>query len=71
MKGNCNETIDEAQRIKNIGIKLKLVIDNIKDVQLVVTRSSSFARQRNRNSKCAVGKHALQGSAFLQRDQKT
>lgn len=34
--------IDEAQRIKNIGIKLKLVIDNIKNVQLVVTGSSSF-----------------------------
>ena len=34
--------IDEAQRIKNIGIKLKLVIDNIKNVQLIVTGSSSF-----------------------------
>lgn len=34
--------IDEAQRIKNIGIKLKLVTDNINDVQLVVTGSSSF-----------------------------
>ena len=34
--------IDEAQRIKNIGIKLKLVTDNIKNVQLVVTGSSSF-----------------------------
>jgi predicted AAA+ superfamily ATPase len=34
--------IDEAQRIKNIGVKLKLVIDNIENVQLVVTGSSSF-----------------------------
>lgn len=34
--------IDEAQRIKNIGIKLKLATDNIKNVQLVVTGSSSF-----------------------------
>ena len=34
--------IDEAQRIKNIGIKLKLVTDNLKNVQLVVTGSSSF-----------------------------
>ena len=34
--------IDEAQRIKNIGIKLKLVTDNIKNVQVVVTGSSSF-----------------------------
>lgn len=34
--------IDEAQRITNIGIKLKLVTDNIQDVQLIVTGSSSF-----------------------------
>lgn len=34
--------IDEAQRIENIGIKLKLIKDQMKDVQLVVTGSSSF-----------------------------
>ena len=34
--------IDEAQRIENIGIKLKLVTDSIKNVQLIVTGSSSF-----------------------------
>jgi predicted AAA+ superfamily ATPase len=34
--------IDEAQRIKNVGIKLKLITDNFKGVQLVVTGSSSF-----------------------------
>lgn len=34
--------IDEAQRIRNIGIKLKLVTDNIQNIQLVVTGSSSF-----------------------------
>jgi uncharacterized protein len=34
--------IDEAQRIKNIGIKLKLITDQIKNVQLIVTGSSSF-----------------------------
>ena len=33
---------DEAQRISNIGIKLKLIIDNMPNVQLVVTGSSSF-----------------------------
>lgn len=34
--------IDEAQRIENVGIKMKLITDNFPDVQLVVTGSSSF-----------------------------
>lgn len=34
--------IDEAQRINNIGLKLKLITDNIKDLQLVATGSSAF-----------------------------
>jgi predicted AAA+ superfamily ATPase len=34
--------IDEAQRIENIGLCMKLVTDQIKQVKLVVTGSSSF-----------------------------
>ena len=34
--------IDEAQRIKNIGITLKLFADEIKDVQVIATGSSAF-----------------------------
>lgn len=34
--------IDEAQRIEDIGLKLKLITDNIKGVQIVATGSSSF-----------------------------
>jgi hypothetical protein len=34
--------IDEAQRIPNIGITLKLFADNLKDVQVVATGSSAF-----------------------------
>ena len=34
--------IDEAQRIKDIGLRLKLITDKILDVQLVATGSSSF-----------------------------
>ena len=34
--------IDEAQRVKNIGITLKLIHDKIKEVQLIVTGSSSL-----------------------------
>ncbi|PIS32170.1 ATPase [Candidatus Peregrinibacteria bacterium CG08_land_8_20_14_0_20_41_10] len=34
--------IDEAQRIKNIGLKLKLLIDNFTDIQIIATGSSSL-----------------------------
>jgi len=34
--------IDEAQRLKNIGLALKLFTDGIADVQLIATGSSSF-----------------------------
>lgn len=34
--------IDEAQRIQNIGLKLKLITDSIPEVQLIATGSSSF-----------------------------
>jgi len=34
--------IDEAQRIKDIGITLKLIADKIKDVQVIVTGSSAL-----------------------------
>jgi uncharacterized protein len=40
--GKKNIVIDEAQRIKNIGIKLKLITDHIKEIQLIATGSSSF-----------------------------
>jgi uncharacterized protein len=35
--------IDEAQRVRNIGLTLKLLVDNLPDVQVVATGSSSFA----------------------------
>ncbi len=34
--------IDEAQRVENIGITLKLLIDNYPDMQIMATGSSSF-----------------------------
>jgi predicted AAA+ superfamily ATPase len=34
--------IDEAQRVKNIGITLKLLVDNFPDIQVIATGSSSF-----------------------------
>jgi predicted AAA+ superfamily ATPase len=41
--GNCEFlVIDEAQRIPNIGLKLKIIIDNFPKVQLLVTGSSAL-----------------------------
>ncbi|MCF6212550.1 MAG: ATP-binding protein [Flavobacteriaceae bacterium] len=41
--GKCNLlVIDEAQRIENIGLRLKLVTDTLPEVQLIATGSSSF-----------------------------
>lgn len=34
--------IDEAQRVKNIGISLKLIIDQIQNIQLIVSGSSAL-----------------------------
>jgi len=34
--------IDEAQRVKDIGLTLKLMVDNFPEKQIVVTGSSSF-----------------------------
>ena len=34
--------IDEAQRIENIGLTLKIITDQFKDVQLLVSGSSAF-----------------------------
>lgn len=39
--------IDEAQRIKNIGLTLKLLVDNFPSVQVIATGSSSFELSNN------------------------
>jgi uncharacterized protein len=39
---NKTVVIDEAQRIENIGICLKLITDNIKEVKVIATGSSAF-----------------------------
>ena len=41
--------IDEAQRIKNIGLTLKIIVDEIPEVQLIVTGSSAFELSNNVN----------------------
>ncbi len=34
--------IDEAQRVENVGLTLKLIVDELRDVQVIATGSSSF-----------------------------
>ena len=34
--------IDEAQRVRNIGVTLKLLVDQLKDVQIIATGSSAL-----------------------------
>jgi len=34
--------IDEAQRIPNIGLNLKLIVDNIENIKVIATGSASF-----------------------------
>ena len=34
--------VDEAQRVKNVGLTLKLITDQIPDVQIIATGSSAF-----------------------------
>ena len=39
--------IDEAQKVKEIGLNLKLIIDHIKDIKIIATGSSSFDLARD------------------------
>ena len=41
--------IDEAQRIPDIGLTLKIIVDEMPDVQLIVTGSSAFELSNNLN----------------------
>lgn len=41
--------IDEAQRIENIGLTLKIIIDQLKGIQLLVSGSSAFELQNHIN----------------------
>lgn len=49
--------IDEAQRIPDIGLRLKLVTDQVKEVQVVATGSSSFELANRVNEPLTGRKH--------------
>ena len=52
--------IDEAQRIKNIGVKLKLVTDEIQNIQLIATGSSLFELSNTINEPLTGRKYEYQ-----------
>jgi predicted AAA+ superfamily ATPase len=39
--------VDEAQKVQNIGLNLKLIVDHIPDIRIIATGSSSFDLARN------------------------
>ena len=47
--------VDEAQKVNNIGLTLKLIVDNIPDVQIIATGSSAF-ELRNRLNEPLTGR---------------
>ena len=49
IKGYSILFFDEAQKIENIGTILKLIVDNIKEVQVIASGSSSFDLMNNLN----------------------
>lgn len=51
--------IDEAQKIKNIGINLKLIVDHMKDVKIIATGSSSFDLAQNLGEPLTGRKYTL------------
>ncbi len=52
--------IDEAQRIKNIGLTLKLITDQIKHVQVIATGSSAFELSNQINEPLTGRKYEYQ-----------
>lgn len=52
--------IDEAQRIPNIGIVLKIIIDQIKNVQVIATGSSAFELANKTNEPLTGRKYEMQ-----------
>ncbi|HLP15404.1 MAG TPA: ATP-binding protein [Bacteroidota bacterium] len=51
--------IDEAQRVKNIGLTLKLIADNLPDIQVIATGSSSFELSGKISEALTGRKHEL------------
>lgn len=57
--------IDEAQRVENIGITLKLIVDNFPDIQVIATGSSSFDLSNEISEPLTGRKHGFFCILFL------
>lgn len=51
--------IDEAQRISNVGVLIKIIVDRIKNVQVIATGSSSFELASNINEPLTGRKYEM------------
>ena len=51
--------IDEAQKINNIGMNFKLIVDHMKDVKIIATGSSSFDLAKNLGEPLTGRKYTL------------
>lgn len=56
--------IDEAQKIPDIGAKLKLMIDNIEELKIIITGSSAFDIQNQTGEPLTGRKHTFNLFAF-------
>ncbi|RZD18655.1 MAG: ATP-binding protein [Candidatus Acididesulfobacter diazotrophicus] len=52
--------IDEAQRVKNIGLTIKLMVDNIKNIQVIALGSSAFELSNEINEPLTGRKYEFQ-----------
>lgn len=51
--------IDEAQKIKNIGLNLKLIVDHIENIKIIATGSSAFELAKNTGEPLTGRKNTL------------
>ncbi|MGB2762382.1 MAG: ATP-binding protein [Minisyncoccales bacterium] len=51
--------VDEAQRINNIGLNLKLIVDHLKNIKIIATGSSSFNLAKDAGEPLTGRKHIL------------
>lgn len=63
--------IDEAQKIRNIGLNLKLIVDNIKNIEIIATGSSAFDLANNLGEPLTGRKYTLKIFPLAQMEIKS
>lgn len=62
--------VDEAQKVKNIGLNIKLILDNIKGVKVIASGSSSFDLAKNIGEPLTGRKYTLKMYPLAQLELK-